>query len=150
MYIIDRLNEVILEKYHILIESDVSVFEHTHNSEEARFVDNYTNPSASYTSNVDNLVCDLKTYLLEYIELIAGSIVFPDDLKTIIAEEEQHVGFFLTNYINDQGHCPSVEEFERWTNGGCLLYVHDVAITVSINGSKISNTILYDLIFGGE
>ena len=150
MYIIDRLNEVILEKYHILIESDVSVFEHGHNSKEARFVDNYANPSASYTSDVDNLVCDLKTYLLEYIELIAGLIVFPDDLKTIIAEEEQHTGFFLTNYMNDRDHYPSVEEFERWTNGECFLYVHDVAITVSINGSKISNTILYDLIFGGE
>ena len=150
MYIIDRLNEVILERYHILIESNVSVFEHGHNSVEARFVDNYDNPSATYTSDVENLVTDLKTYLSEYIELIVGLIVLPEDLKQVISDEEQHTGFFLTCYMNEWDNYPTVEEFERWTDGECFLYVNDVSIMVSINGSKISNAILYDLIFGGE
>lgn len=147
MHIIDRLNEKILGGYHILIESDVSVFEHGYDSVCDQFIENYSNPSAKYTSDTKRLSVDLKASLLEYLDLMVGVVVFPDDLKKIIFEEPQHTGFFLTVLLNTSDQYPTDVEIEKWKYNLYVLNVHDVLISVSINGSKIPNSILHDLIF---
>lgn len=130
MYIVDRLNEVILESYHIQIESEVCVFEE--DKPTSNLVDFYHNPSATYKSHTNHLPYDLKAYLLDYIELFVGLTITPQTLKETIELEKQNDGFCLST--SDDGS----------------LQVYDTFITVTINGTKLSNIILYAVIFGIE
>ena len=131
MYIIDRLNKTILETYHIHIASEVYVF--ADDSETTtNLVEFYHNPSATYQSNTNQLPYDLKAYILDYIDLFVGLTITPETLKETIESEKQTDGLWLST--NDDGS----------------LQVYDTLITITINGTKLSNIILYALIFGVE
>ncbi len=150
MYIIERLNEVILTQYHIEIISNVNVFEHPFGAEDDKFVEVYDNPSAKYTSDQEHLTTDLLDYILEYIDLIVGVKLTPQQLKEKLGSAEEPVGFWLSILAKYDGHEPSKAELKKWERGELIIYAHDISIDVVINGSKISNTILFDLMFGGE
>lgn len=149
MYIIDRLNETILEQYHIVISSTVNVFENHHADDNLRLTDSYSNPDATYTSDTENLVEDLMGFVIEYIELLGSIQITPAMLYESISNEKDHTGFWFLELLNKHADKPSSEEMISWQKCHEPLYNYDTQVVVSINGAKISNAILMDLMFTG-
>lgn len=149
MYIIDRLNETILEKYHVVISSSVSVFENHHSDENLRLIDHYSNPDATYTTDAENLVGDLLGFVTEYIELLGSIHITPEMLYESISTEVDHIGFWIMEILNKHANKPTSEEMLSWQKDREPLYNYDTQVVVSINGTKISNAILMDLMFTG-
>lgn len=150
MYIIERLNEKILENYHILITSDVSIFESLVGDGIGTLTKHYYNPTAHYTSDAEHLTSDLAVYIMDYVDLMGGVVITEDDLKQKLRESQHHTGFWFSFQANRNQEDPTENELQKWKAGELDLYTHEVSVVVSINGSKISNTILHDLMFGGE
>lgn len=147
MYIIDRLNETILQQYHIVISSSVNVYEVNGVTGEGRFISNYVNPDAKYVVEADDLVDELLDIILDYIENIADVEITTDELYDSIVDEEEKIGFWVINTLNDRNHVATQAETEAWLEGKQFLYDHEIAFTISINGAKITNEILQDLMF---
>ena len=149
MYIIDRLNETILEKYHVVITSSVSVFENCNVDDDVRFIDHYSNPQATYITDTENLVEDLLGFVTEYLELLGSIAVTDEMLYDAIYDEVDHTGFWILELLNKHAKTPSDEEISSWEKGRDVLYNYDTHVVVSINGAPISNAILMDLMFTG-
>jgi hypothetical protein len=147
MYIIDRLNDAILQQYHVMITSSVSVFEDGFKNEECKFLGNSQNPDAKYITDADNIVEDLKEFILDYIDTFVDTDMSESTLYDIIASEEEPYGFYLSSTLTERNNQPTDAETAAWEDGKIFLYNHEFLINVVINGSKISNEILLDLIF---
>jgi len=147
MYVIDRLNETILEQYHVVVSSNVNVYEVNHRTGEGKFITNYVNPDAKYVIEAEDVVDELLETIIDYVETIADMEVDEDAIYDAIHDEEEKVGFWLINTLNEKEHPPTEKEIEQWKDGSLFLYDHEIAFTVTINGAKISNEILQDLMF---
>ena len=147
MYIIDRLNETILEQYHVVISSSVNVYEVNHVTGEGKFITHYVNPDAKYITDAENVVDELLEIILDYVETIVDMDIEADDIYDAINDEEEKLGFWIINTLNEREHPPTQKEIELWEDGSIFLFDHEIAFTVSISGAKISNEILNDLMF---
>jgi len=145
---VEKLNIQILSQYEVTIIAIKSVIENDIETGEGKIISQTEIQPETYYTIDDDIEEDLSEFILDYIQNVGEmKEITLEDLDASISDFDDNENFWVTSLRTSENKTVTEENFERCEVGKENIFVHDLTLSIHINGSNITTRLLRELMF---
>jgi len=145
--VIDKLNETILKQYNVSITAEITIFKDNYESQEGEYSNSYIEITKGILTDAENLSYDLINLTQNYITDVLDMEYNDGMIEESLTNSFGLCKFWLCTQVNEDNKNPTENQIIMWEEAHELLFIKDMCVRIKINDTRVSNDLLFDLMF---